>query len=80
MRQAFPRVLRATAFAPAALSLLAARLLRKTAALITPLNQSGREVAGFQLAPYGRVLTPPPQHGIPRHHHQKNAAERKDGS
>jgi hypothetical protein len=32
----FPRVLRAAAFAPAALSLLAARLLRKTAALITP--------------------------------------------
>jgi hypothetical protein len=32
----FPRVLRATAFALAALSPLAARLLRKTAALIPP--------------------------------------------
>jgi hypothetical protein len=36
--QVFPCVLRAAAFAPSGLSLLAARLLRKTAALITPLK------------------------------------------
>jgi hypothetical protein len=35
LKNAVPRVLRAAAFAPAALSLLAPRLLRKTAALIT---------------------------------------------
>jgi hypothetical protein len=38
MKPAFPSVLRATAFAPAALSLLAARLPHKTAAFITPLK------------------------------------------
>jgi len=39
-------------------------------AALPPQQAPGREVAGFQLAPGGRVPSPLSQHGIHPHHHQ----------